>query len=106
MPTYDYECPHCGNNFELFQRITDKPLENCPKCNKKVKRLIGSGSGIIFSRHNSFYASGRDPAKKLIYEAGKGSGFYATDYRKKSKDQKEKSDTCPKAKEGCRGCQP
>ena len=82
MPTYEYECPHCGHNFEVFQKITDKPIEDCPKCNKKVKRLIGSGSGIIF----------------------KGSGFYATDYRKRPKDKpssEEKPNTCPQIKEGC-----
>lgn len=77
MPTYDYECAHCGYRFELSQNITAKPLDKCPKCHKKVKRLIGSGSGIIF----------------------KGSGFYATDYRKKTKPG-----TCPRAKEGCDGC--
>lgn len=76
MPTYEYECTHCGHSFEAFQKITDKPLNKCPKCNNKVKRLISSGAGIIF----------------------KGSGFYATDYRKKSP-------ACPKAKEGCNACQ-
>jgi len=91
MPTYEYECTHCGHSFELFQNITDKPINKCPKCNKEVNRLIGAGSGIIFSR------SWRDSAK-----AEKGSGFYATDYRKKVKGAQ--SDTCPKAKEGCNGC--
>jgi len=81
MPTYEYECTHCGHNFEMFQKITDKHIENCPKCKSKVKRLIGSGSGIIF----------------------KGSGFYATDYRKKSASGSSAS-SCPKAKEGCDGC--
>ena len=80
MPTYDYECMHCGNAFEVFQQINDKVLEKCPKCNKKLKRLIGSGSGIIF----------------------KGSGFYATDYRKKDSNDPAKS--CPKKNEGCKGC--
>jgi len=82
MPTYEYECMHCGHSFEISQKITDKPLDKCPKCGKKVKRLIGSGSGIIF----------------------KGSGFYATDYRKKPKGNTPTS--CPKAKEGCNACQP
>lgn len=81
MPTYEYECAHCGRNFELFQKITDERIETCPKCHKKVKRLIGSGSGIIF----------------------KGSGFYATDYRKKSKEEKAKPEcaTCPALKNAC-----
>ncbi len=75
MPTYEYECAKCGKVFEAFQKITDKHLDKCPKCGGKVKRLIGRGAGIIF----------------------KGSGFYATDYRKGPKG-------CPKAKEGCDGC--
>jgi len=78
MPTYEYECNHCQHQFEVFQKMTDKPLDKCPKCGKKVKRLISSGSGLIF----------------------KGSGFYATDYRKQSSS----GNTCPKQKEGCNGC--
>ena len=84
MPTYDYECTACGHKFEVFQKMTDKQLSRCPKCNKKLKRLIGSGSGIIF----------------------KGSGFYATDYRKATRDEKPapKKSGCPASKEGCDAC--
>lgn len=68
MPTYDYECPDCKHKFEEFQKITDKPLKTCPKCKKrKVRRLIGIGQGVIF----------------------KGSGFYETDYVKKSGEKPE-----------------
>jgi len=59
MPTYEYECTECGHLFEVFQSITAEPIKKCPKCNEKVRRLLGAGVGIIF----------------------KGSGFYATDYR-------------------------
>lgn len=85
MPTYEYECTHCGHRFDAFQKMTDKPLSKCPKCNKKIRRLIGAGAGIIF----------------------KGTGFYATDYRKKSGSDTAKTPTnaCPKAKEGCNACQ-
>ena len=58
MPTYEYKCKSCGYTFEKFQSIKDKPLRKCPKCGRKVERLISSGGGVIF----------------------KGSGFYATDY--------------------------
>lgn len=62
MPTYDYECLSCGYIFEKFQNITDETYPSCPKCNNKTKKLIGAGCGLIF----------------------KGSGFYITDYKKKS----------------------
>lgn len=77
MPTYLYECDHCGR-FEEFQRITEEPLKDCPKCNASVKRIIGA-PGIIF----------------------KGSGFYSTDSKSSSntipgsekKEKKEESST-------------
>jgi len=63
MPTYEYICEGCGHKFETFQTIRAKSLRTCPKCGKKkLKRLIGTGAGIIF----------------------KGSGFYQTDYRSES----------------------
>jgi len=63
MPTYDYKCEACGHAFEKFHSITASPIRKCPKCGKrKVKRLLGTGAGLIF----------------------KGSGFYITDYRSES----------------------
>lgn len=75
MPTYDYKCTECGNTFELFQQMSEEPIKNCPKCNGKVKRLIGMGAGTIF----------------------KGSGFYQTDYKNKSSNtaKKDKPETKP-----------
>ena len=51
MPTYDYECQDCNYIFESFQSMSAKPLKKCPKCNGKLKRLIGTGAGIIFKGH-------------------------------------------------------
>ena len=70
MPTYEYSCAKCGQNFEVFQSMRDEPFRECPKelCRQKkwghgkVKRLLGTGAGLIF----------------------KGSGFYITDYRSNS----------------------
>ena len=60
MPTYDYKCSQCDNEFEEIQSMKDALLTKCPTCgNETLVRLIGGG-GVIF----------------------KGSGFYQTDYAK------------------------
>src|ERR1700716_1153016 len=71
MPTYEYKCDACGHAFEKFQSITSSPIKKCPKCGKsKVRRLIGTGSGMIF----------------------KGSGFYTTDYRSENYQKSAKAE--------------
>ncbi len=64
MPHYDYVCETCEKQFEVFQSMNDKRLTKCPEkgCKGKVRRLIGTGAGLVF----------------------KGSGFYITDYRSES----------------------
>ncbi len=59
MPFYEYECPHCGYDEEVLQKITDKPLTRCPSCGKKgLKKLMSA------------------PVFRL-----KGSGWYETDFK-------------------------
>ena len=60
MPTYEYKCEKCKHLFEAFHSMSAKPLKKCPECGGKIKRLFGTGAGIIF----------------------KGSGFYETDYKR------------------------
>lgn len=62
MPTYEYRCPE-GHDFELFQKMSDKPRAKCPVCGKQATRQISGGAGLVF----------------------KGSGFYITDYGKDGK---------------------
>ena len=56
MPIYEYKCAECGV-FEATQRITEDPLEECPTCRGKVRKLISNTSFQL-----------------------KGSGWYVTDY--------------------------
>jgi putative FmdB family regulatory protein len=60
MPIYEYKCPKCGV-VEVMQGIKEKPLKKCPQCKAKVERMISSSSFVL-----------------------KGSGWYATDYAKKT----------------------
>jgi putative FmdB family regulatory protein len=75
MPTYEYACKKCGKVFEVWQKITDKPLEVCKDahCKGKIKRAIGGGGGFIL----------------------KGSGFYSTDYRSNDYKKKKASENAP-----------
>lgn len=61
MPTYGYRCQKCADEFDVFQKMNDDPVTECPKCGGAVKRMFHP-VGIIF----------------------KGSGFYTTDYKNKS----------------------
>jgi putative FmdB family regulatory protein len=72
MPNYDYECQKCGKRFEVFQSMNDPKLTDCPAedCGGRVKRLLGTGGGILF----------------------KGAGFYQTDYRSSSYQAASKAD--------------
>jgi len=42
MPVYEYKCENCGYQFEELQKINDKPLTRCPKCQGKLKKLFST----------------------------------------------------------------
>ncbi|MBI2986577.1 MAG: zinc ribbon domain-containing protein [Deltaproteobacteria bacterium] len=74
MPIYEYKCQRCGD-FEVTQKITDKPLTRCLTCKGKVKKLISNTSFQL-----------------------KGTGWYVTDYPRKEKAPKEeKKEKAPAA---------
>lgn len=85
MPTYEYLCLKCDKNFEVFQSMKDTAFKTCPEAQcqvnpwgrGKVKRLLGTGAGLIF----------------------KGSGFYTTDYRSEGYKQAAKKESGGGAKE-------
>ena len=62
MPLYEFECEACKKRFERIQKFTDPNPEPCPSCGKGPVRKLPSSPAIQF----------------------KGSGFYITDYAKKS----------------------
>ena len=61
MPLYEYQCKKCGHRFEKIQKFSDKPVKKCPQCGGPVEQTISA------------------PAVQF-----KGSGWYVTDYAKKS----------------------
>jgi putative FmdB family regulatory protein len=65
LPIYEYQCTNCGRTVEEMQRITDEPLQKCPSCKGKLRRLISLSSFQL-----------------------KGTGWYATDYKNNGKKDK------------------
>jgi putative FmdB family regulatory protein len=89
MPTYEYQCEKCHQTFEVFQSMKDEAFTVCPKAScrlevwgeGKVKRLIGTGAGLIF----------------------KGSGFYTTDYRSANYQESAKKESGSPKSDGTKG---
>ncbi|HEX6330156.1 MAG TPA: FmdB family zinc ribbon protein [Actinomycetota bacterium] len=79
MPTYEYQCTACGQQIEVFQRITEDPLTTCGVCGGPLRKVFHP-AGIVF----------------------KGSGFYATDSRSGSKSRSGTKDV-GKKEEGSSG---
>ena len=86
MPLYEYECKKCGHRFEKIQKFSDRMVKKCPECGGQVEQMISA------------------PAVQF-----KGSGWYVTDYAKKSSSpgigsgdsgSKEKKDDKPKSDSG------
>ena len=74
MPIYEYYCDSCGHEFEVMQRINDRPVKKCAACGKlKAKRAISKTSFVL-----------------------KGSGWYVTDYGGSNASNRQ-SEAPPKA---------
>jgi putative FmdB family regulatory protein len=72
MPLYEYQCEPCGHRFEKIRKFSDPPFNTCPVCGGPVQKLVSS------------------PAIQF-----KGTGWYITDYAKKS-SKDASSSTAPK----------
>ena len=70
MPTYEYRCVNCNYQFEKRQKINEKPIEYCPQCHGRVKKIITDNVNFIL----------------------KGTGFYKNDYSSsRNKNEKERT---------------
>ena len=76
VPIYEYECQACGNLHEALQKMSAEPLVDCPECNKPELKKKISAAGFRL----------------------KGSGWYETDFKGKSKSGAVKSEPTKSAK--------
>jgi putative FmdB family regulatory protein len=71
MPLYEYQCESCSERFERIQKYSDPPADVCPKCGKGPVKKLPSSPAIQF----------------------KGTGWYITDYARKSGDSTKSGET-------------
>ncbi len=71
MPIYEYRCDECNHQFDVFQKITEDPVSQCPECGGPVHKLVSRTTFVL-----------------------KGGGWYATEYgnRKPSGNEKKASE--------------
>ncbi len=78
MPIYEYQCQSCSHHFELRQKFSDPPADQCPECGGTVQKLISSAAFSL-----------------------KGGGWYSEGYGSGSK--KSDAPACPSGG-NCAGC--
>ena len=71
MPIYEYRCKQCGHQLEAFQKMSEDPLTECPECHEAALQKLVSAAGFQL----------------------KGTGWYVTDFRNKSKPEEKKTTT-------------
>jgi putative FmdB family regulatory protein len=70
MPLYEYQCDACSHRFERIQKFSDPHVDTCPSCGGTVKKLLSSPA--IQFKGSGWYIT--DYAKKSSGDSGKGSG--------------------------------
>jgi putative FmdB family regulatory protein len=87
MPIYEYQCSGCGKRFEIFQKMSDKPLTECNECKGKLSKLISNCAFHL--KGNGWYVT--DYKKPIDTANGKNNG-------KKNEKEEKKTETAPETK--------
>jgi len=95
MPLYEYECESCHDRFEKIRKYSDPPLDICPKCGKGPVRKLISSPAIQF-KGTGWYIT--DYAKKSSTDAGQSGG--GSSHRSEKSDKNESSSKSEKSESG------
>jgi putative FmdB family regulatory protein len=99
MPTYEYGCSACGQEWEAVQRITEPPTEVCPKCGKTTAhRLISAGTNFILKGggwYSDLYSSPKGGGNKSETKGETSSDTKSTDKPSDGKPSGTSSESKP-----------
>lgn len=97
MPLYEYQCESCNHRFERIQKYADPPIDTCPNCAGKTRKLFSSPA--IQFKGTGWYIT--DYARKGSNDAAKGgsnkSDAQASDAASEKAEKAEKAGTPDKA---------
>lgn len=96
MPIYEYACTACGERTEAKQGFDDPPLDTCPYCGGKLRKLY-SPVGIVF-KGSGFYSTDKK-AKKAAASDSKSSGESSSTSDAPKSDAKKKESKPPSSTE-------
>lgn len=92
MPLYEYQCKKCGHRFERIQKFSDQPVKKCPECGGAVEQTI-SAPAVQF-KGSGWYVT--DYAKKSGTPASGGDSSSKTESESKKKEEKPKTESASK----------
>ncbi len=93
MPIYEYACKECGHEFDVLQKISDRPLKDCPECKKPALRKLVSAPSFRLKGAGWYETDFKSDKEKKRNLAGEGAN--GSDKGKKTDDKKV--DSSPKA---------
>ncbi|GAA3164997.1 zinc ribbon domain-containing protein [Planomonospora alba] len=73
MPTYQYACTACDNQFEIVQKFTDDALTVCPSCQGELRKVF-SAVGIVFKGSGFYRTDSRSSNSSTVSSTSSGSG--------------------------------
>lgn len=93
MPTYEYLCKNCGENIEVFQSFSDKPLKKHKECGGVLQKVFHA-RGIVF-KGKGFYATDSKPSSGSSSDSE--SSESSSDDKKPEKAKKAKATSSSKS---------
>ena len=100
MPTYQYRCKQCGEEFEKVQSFSDDSIPKCPGCGTRSKKNVAKvfGKVGIAFKGSGFYKNDSSPSSKSSSSKDSSSSSSSKSDSSKKSDSSSKKDSSTSSK--------
>jgi putative FmdB family regulatory protein len=70
MPIYEYQCTECGYQTEVLQKISDDPLQDCPRCGKPAMKKMVTAAAFRLKGGGWYETDFKSGKKKNVHDSG------------------------------------